>query len=164
MTSYQPGLLPLISPASRVLILGSYPSIISLKTGQYYANPRNMFWDIMEEILGVSKNLLYKDRITSLMEKKIGLWDVYATCKRPTSSDAKITEPEPNDIRDMLFSHPQIKIIFLNGREAEKGFLRFFPDIQIPTRYLPSSSPAHAIPLEEKVIRWMEINQALSEP
>ncbi|PWR71830.1 DNA-deoxyinosine glycosylase [Methanospirillum stamsii] len=164
MTSSYSGLSPLISPASRVLILGSYPSIISLKTGQYYANPRNMFWDIIEDILGISKNLSYKDRISSLMEEKVGLWDVYANCNRPTSSDAKITEPVPNDIKGLLASHHHIKTIFLNGREAEKGFLRFFPDLEIPCRYLPSSSPAHAIPLKEKVKRWMDINQALSEP
>lgn len=164
MTSSYSGLSPLISPDCRILILGSYPSIISIKTGQYYANPRNMFWDIMEDILGISKSLSYKDRISSLMEKKIGLWDVYATCNRPTSSDAKITEPVPNDIKGLLASHHHIKTIFLNGREAEKGFIRFFPDIPIPRQYLPSSSPAHAIPLEEKVKRWMDINQALNEP
>ncbi|HOJ95555.1 MAG TPA: DNA-deoxyinosine glycosylase [Methanospirillum sp.] len=153
------GLLPLISPDCVALILGSYPSLLSLQAGEYYANPRNMFWMIMESVLGIPHHLPYKERISLLLNHKIGLWDVYASCMRKNSADARIHHPIPNDLKTLISHHPFIQVIFLNGREAEKGFKKFFPDARIPTRYLPSTSPAYAIRLEEKTEMWKEVTR-----
>lgn len=157
------GLLPLLSPDCKVLILGSYPSLMSLETGEYYANPRNMFWDIIGHILQIPKNRSYQDRVSALMKSKVGLWDVYASCIRPSSADSTIRGPHPNDIKSLVEAHSGIGVIFLNGRESEKGFRLFFPDIHIRAEYLPSSSPAHAISLKDKTDAWSAVTRALHE-
>ncbi|KAF5085999.1 hypothetical protein DSECCO2_62090 [anaerobic digester metagenome] len=153
------GLSPLISPGCRILILGSYPSVLSLKAGEYYANPRNMFWNIIESIFSIPLTLPYKERTSLILARNVGLWDVYCSCDRERSADIRIKNPEPNDIRWIISQYPTIEVIFLNGREAEKGFKKFFPDISIATRYLPSSSPAHAVRLSEKIEKWKVINE-----
>lgn len=153
---------PLISPDCRVLILGSHPSLISIRNKEYYANPRNMFWDIFGTIFNIPRELPYHDRISLILSSGIGIWDVYASCNRQNSADAKITCPVPNDITAIIESRPHIRAIFLNGREAERGFRLFFPDITINSHYLPSSSPAHAIPLKEKIECWREITKYLT--
>ena len=155
------GLSPLLSSDCRVLILGSYPSVLSIKAGEYYAHPRNMFWKIMEIILNIPHNQTYTTRISLLLNHGIGLWDVYAACSREKSADAHIKDPVPNELKTLILNHQDIRIIFLNGRAAEKGFRKFFPDISLQTIYLPSSSPAHAVHLEEKIKRWREITRFL---
>jgi len=67
---FEPGGIP------RVLILGSFPSPLSLEAGEYYANPRNQFWNIMEVHLGISKGLPYTEKLAGLKNRNIGLWDV----------------------------------------------------------------------------------------
>jgi len=151
------GLLPLLSPDCTVLILGSYPSVLSIKAGEYYANPRNMFWTIMEKILSIPQTLSYEERVSHLLAHNVGLWDVYASCSRENSADAEIKNPVPNDIQTLIEDYPDLQVIFLNGREAEKGFKKFYPDVSIETKYLPSSSPAHAVRLEIKIEKWREI-------
>ncbi|MDD1723792.1 MAG: DNA-deoxyinosine glycosylase, partial [Methanospirillum sp.] len=149
--SHYPGLPPVISPGCRILILGSYPSIVSLKTRRYYANPRNGFWTIMDQVLGIPASLPYDDRIRSVLDQGIGLWDVYASCTRRSSSDATIRDPVVNSIRELTSIHPRISALFLNGRAAEKGFRVYFPDLIPQGHYLPSSSHAHAISLDKKI-------------
>lgn len=155
------GLPLLISPDCRVLILGSFPSVMSLKTCRYYANPRNGFWMIMDQVLGIPESLPYNDRIRSLRDQGVGLWDVYASCERSSSSDATIRDPVVNDIRGVVNTHPLISALFLNGRAAEKGFLRCFPELRPLGYYLPSSSPAHAVSLDRKISAWMRIREEL---
>ena len=116
-----------------------------------------MFWTIMRAILSIPQTHSYGERISYLLAHKVGLWDIYASCSRENSADAKIKNPVPNDIQTLIEEHPDLHVIFLNGREAEKGFKKFFPDIPIESKYLPSSSPAHAVRLEEKIETWREI-------
>lgn len=159
--SYLSGLEPIISEGCRVLIIGSFPSSISLIRGEYYANPRNDFWRIMEAILHMEPGLEYPDRISYLLSHSIGLWDVISRCTRPGSADADIRDPEPSRIGDLLFKYPGIKVILCNGRKAEAGLSaalemvsgsRSVPQVEI--RYLPSSSPAHAVRFLEKCESW----------
>lgn len=150
------GLSPLVSPSCKVLILGSYPSLLSLQAGEYYANPRNGFWKIMSATFGFMNDLSYLQRVSLLTTQGIGLWDVFASCVRKKSADATITGEIPNDIPGLLSEYPKILAIGLNGRAAEKGFRNNFSSLSIPTFYLPSSSPAHAIPLEEKTAIWLK--------
>ena len=116
-----------------------------------------MFWTIMRAILSIPHTHSYEERISYLLAHKVGLWDIYASCSRENSADAKIKNPVPNDIQALIADHPDLRIIFLNGREAEKGFKKFYPDVSIETKYLPSSSPAHAVRLEIKIEKWREI-------
>ena len=158
-----PGLRPLAGKDPTILILGSFPSIISLEKGEYYANPRNSFWRIMDVLFDVDSNLPYKKRVEALMERGIVLWDVISGCLREGSSDSSIRDVIPNDITGFLRQNPTIKCIVLNGSAgAGMWFKRIFgelteyPDIAVLT--LLSTSPANAAySFDEKVSRWRKI-------
>jgi double-stranded uracil-DNA glycosylase len=149
------GLAPVTQENPAVLILGSYPSVQSLAKREYYGNPQNRFWAIMERIFGINRTLPYAARTARLAECHIALWDVLASCSREGSADATITDTVPNDIAGFLASHPSVRCIALNGTAAGKFFAR---DITpVPVVVLPSTSPANArLTLEEKTRIWKD--------
>ncbi len=151
-----------ISP--RVLILGSFPSELSLKRQEYYGNPHNHFWVIMDSVLGISAELSYRDRTELIKQKHIALWDVARECRREGSSDSSICDVVQNDIIGFINENPSVKAIFLNGKTgAGKIFTRFFKDFEvifpdIDVLVMPSTSPANAsIGLSVKTERWSAI-------
>lgn len=156
------GFPPVINDDCRVLILGSLPGERSIAVQQYYGHPRNAFWNIMSDLIGVDASQDYDSRCARLLDAGIGLWDVLASSVRRGSLDAAIdaTTARPNDIADLLTTHKQVEAIAFNGRTSEKYFDRFFADIRAGTRKyallsLPSTSPAHAaMPAGEKLRRW----------
>ncbi len=152
---------PIEGDAARVLILGSMPGVASLAAGQYYAHPRNSFWNIVGAILGFSANTNYEERVEMLKRSGIALWDVLESCIRPGSMDADIdiNSAKPNDIGALLRRQPKITVICFNGSTAEKIFkkrvLSTLGDAPVKYMRLPSTSPAHAaVSFEEKVIAW----------
>lgn len=153
------GLSPVIDERCRVLILGSFPSVISLARQEYYANPRNDFWRIMEAVIGMPTELPYDERLSFLLNSGIGLWDVITRCKRQGSADSAIRDPAMADIRYLLARYPGITMLACNGRSAEAGLNRILhlqnlnKDL-VTVRYLPSSSPANAIRFTEKIRAW----------
>ena len=140
------GLPPVVGLDPRVLILGSFPSEISLSKKEYYANPRNRFWHLMEALLGIKAQLPYHVRTVQLKEKGIALWDVTKECEREGSDDTAIKNEIVNDIPGFLRDHPSVSVVILNGKRAGHIFHGQFPDgipgIMIFT--LPSTSPANA--------------------
>ena len=76
------GFEPIANEKSTILVLGTIPSELSIEKGQYYANPRNQFWKIIEEILGVDSELLYCSRVEILLAKGIALWDVLKSSRQ----------------------------------------------------------------------------------
>lgn len=156
---------PIIAPRAHTLILGSMPGVASLVAGQYYAHPRNLFWPLVESILGIRATAPYADRTAALAERGYALWDVLATCVRPGSLDADIdpATAEVNDFADFFATHPGIVRVFFNGKQAEKLFRRKAITILPGERTLrmhglPSTSPANAsIPLERKLAAWRAI-------
>jgi len=149
----KPGLAPVAGRDPEILVLGSYPSRQSLAKNEYYGNPNNQFWKIIELLFGIDHALPYPARITMLKKHRIALWDVLAACTRDGSADSAIRDPVHNDIRGFLAAHPTIRSIVLNGSTAGKYFLCVNPDI--PFVILPSTSPAHArMTLEEKAQKW----------
>lgn len=153
------GLLPVTGSDPVVLILGSYPSVQSLAKGEYYGNPHNRFWEIMENLFGIDRTLPYETRTARLINHRIALWDVLASCSREGSADATIRDTVPNDIAGFLSGHPSVRCIALNGQTAGRFFsLKTCP---VPAVLLPSTSPANArLTLEEKARIW---NTCLSE-
>jgi TDG/mug DNA glycosylase family protein len=142
---------PIADSRSRVLILGSFPSIKSFEQQFYYAHPRNQFWPIFESLYGVS--LPDKETRTAFaLEHGIALWDVYASLIRAenNSSDANLSQAEPNDIPAFLKEHPNIVHLFCTGKKAYDGCKKHFPDLDIPYTLLPSTSPAYAAMSFEK--------------
>lgn len=145
------------------LVLGSMPGKASLAAHQYYAHPRNHFWQIMHRVLDVPCHAAYEQRCQGLAEKRVALWDVLKTCTRTGSLDADIVESSivPNDFETFLRAHPGIRTIYFNGAKAEQTYLRHvlpgLPDRLACIRIvrLPSTSPANAsIPFAVKLERW----------
>jgi TDG/mug DNA glycosylase family protein len=148
------GLPPFVDENTGILILGSLPSDTSFSTGQYYADPRSDFWELVGAALNQSFNgLSYVDKLELLKANRIGLWDVYHACFRPGSMDKDITEHEPNDFTVLKGIAPNIRFICLNGQkaaEAEESLLR----LGYQTRLLPSSSGANRRDQKGRLIRW----------
>jgi TDG/mug DNA glycosylase family protein len=163
------GFPPLIAPECKLLILGSFPSVISLQYREYYGNPRNDFWKIMEIVLRMPAGKNYEFRVGFLLSSGIGLWDVYESCVRTGSLDNTIKNPDLTPVPDLLNEYQNIKAVICNGRQAETGLLQSLRLSNKPVRegfsilYLPSTSPAHAIPFEEKCRKWMIIQSYLMQ-
>lgn len=157
------GLAPVIGPAPRLLILGSMPGVASLEAGRYYAHPRNAFWPILGELIGLDPVGDYAARCRTLVERGIALWDVVAECVRPGSLDARIAAGtvKANPIDRLLASEPGLSAIAFNGRTAEQLFRRhLLPRLPRPVALLglPSTSPAHAaLDRAAKLERWRGI-------
>lgn len=161
---------PLSLPTARLLILGSYPGVMSLEENEYYAHPRNVFWDIMSEIIGFDRSLVYLDRAAALQHAGIALWDVLYSCRRTGSLDSKIESISIviNDFESFFSEHPLIKAIVFNGGKAELEFRRrVIPAAagQVgskPLLRLPSTSPAMAsMPYAQKLESWRVIKDFL---
>lgn len=143
---------PVASPVARVLILGSAPGIQSLRAGQYYGHPRNAFWPIMGELLGFAADAPYGERLDRLRAGGIALWDVMASCERPSSLDSAIVETSivPNDFAGLFGACPRIERVLFNGAKAEASYVRYVlpalgaPAASLPRHRLPSTSPANA--------------------
>ena len=130
---------PLIWEDSRLLIMGSVPSALSLEKGEFYGNPRNYFWRILFSLYGRQCPQEYIEKIALLKEKKIALYDRIARCRRTGSLDANIREQKDNDIERLVVRYPNIQVIVCNGAKAGQGF----PDELAgrPVLKLPSTSP-----------------------
>jgi hypoxanthine-DNA glycosylase len=159
---------PIVSDASRVLILGTMPGIVSLKAGEYYAHPRNAFWSIMGELFGASPALSYEERVARVRSAGVALWDSLQACVRPGSMDKSITDEVANDFPAFFAAYPNISHVFFNGAKSEAVFRRHaLPALTGGGRIyarLPSTSPAHAArTLADKVQAWSVVRQALAE-
>src|SRR4051794_16679967 len=117
---------PVVDDATRVLVLGSMPGEKSLQMQQYYAHPRNAFWRIMGEVIGVDPDAAYHARLEGLRRAGIGLWDVLHLCDRPGSLDSAIVREtmEANDFQRLYASHPGIVRVCFNGTKAAQVFER----------------------------------------
>ena len=160
-----PGLGPVAGQNPRVLILGSFPSVLSLAHGEYYGNPRNQFWRIMEAHFAIPADLPYPDRIARLTRCGVALWDVIGSCERPGSADSRIRDPEPNDIAGFVRAHPTVRLVALNGSTAARLYRKFSEIPGLAAVTLPSTSPANAaVSFEEKVRAWRIVAEISAGP
>jgi len=153
----------IVDKRSKILILGSFPSLKSFEQNFYYAHPRNQFWPIIEQLFQISLHT-NDERRDFALQKGFALWDTYGALSRASgnSSDANLKDLEPNDFHAFLKEYPNIKHIFFTGRKAEQGYKKYFSDINIPTTLLPSTSPAYAaMKLEEKLEYYRVIKEIL---
>ena len=155
---------PIETADARILILGSMPGEASLRAGQYYAHPRNLFWRIMGELLGTDPGSPYEQRIQALKSARIALWDVLRSCRRKGSLDSNIDHESlvPNDFAAFFLSHPQITRVFFNGAKAEQCYRKHMQPVtgieSIEYLRLPSTSPANAsFSYERKLDAWRVI-------
>ena len=139
------------------------PGAASLVAHEYYAHPRNDFWVVMEQVLGIPRSLAYQERIGLLRGRGIALWDVLHACKRTSSLDSDIVAGTlvTNDFRALFSSSHLLQHIYFNGSKAEAIYQRHvlpFLDARyqaIPRSRLPSTSPANArMHLQQKISAW----------
>jgi len=148
---------PFIFNDSKILILGTFPSIASFKEGFFYMHPRNKFWYLLAKSFEKDEPKSLDEKKRFLIENKIALFDVIFSCKRRNSLDSNLKEVELNDFYSLLKRYPNIKAILFTSRKAEKLFKKNF-EVDLPLFYLPSPSPANArMNLEEKLKRWKEV-------
>jgi hypoxanthine-DNA glycosylase len=135
---------------------------MSLALAQYYANPRNQFWDLMESVLGTELvSLGYEDRLTHLLDRGIGLWDVVASATRAGSLDGAIRGHVPNALGELAASIPDLKAIAFNGGKSAELGRRQLGDAPCALLPLPSSSPAFTLPFQAKRAAWLELRNYL---
>lgn len=157
MSYVKNGLEPLIDDNCEILILGSFPSDVSIKNKFYYQNKsRNSFWKLIHGLLGDGD-----DSKEFLLSHHIALWDCLASCNRKGNLDSNISDGEiPNDIPNLLKENPKIKKIVLNGygkpqEYFNKYFLSLYKSYKIIV--LPSSSNACSMLFEDKLKVWKDI-------
>lgn len=146
---------PVVDTNTRVLILGSLPGEASLAAGRYYAHPRNAFWRLTGAVIGRDlEGLDYIDRLAALRAAGIGLWDVIASAERSGSLDAAIRSPEAADLRGLVARLPALRAVAFNGGLAARLGGRILAGEGLVLTPLPSSSPAHARPFDQKLAAW----------
>ncbi|WP_242077140.1 DNA-deoxyinosine glycosylase [Brevundimonas diminuta] len=157
------GFAPVVDTETRLLILGSLPGDASLKAAQYYAHPRNAFWPLIGGVLGEDlAGQPYEKRIERLKARGVGLWDVIASAERSGSLDAAIRSPEAADLRGLIGGLPRLRAVAFNGKLAAKLGRRIIGDVAgVRLIDLPSSSPAHAIPLAGKANSWNSLTDLI---
>ncbi len=158
------GFPPVWRSDARLLILGSMPSVESLKQGFYYAHPRNAFWPMMAEILGEQAPTCVDEKKEMLLRRRIALWDSACSCEREGSLDSAIREPKASDFETLYKNCPEIKHVFFNGAAAYQLYRRLVSkeDARRVFHRMPSTSPAYTLCYEEKLNIWKkEIEEAL---
>lgn len=147
---------PIVFKDTKVLILGSFPSIKSFENNFYYAHPRNQFWKILHTVTEYPVNNT-DQKIWLLKECQLGLWDMIASCQRENSLDSSLEDEAVNDLSDLLERYPSIKKLAFTGKKAEALFKTHFSHLEIETVYLPSPSAAYAkMSIENKIKIYKE--------
>lgn len=158
---------PIIQADARVLILGTMPSVVSLQKQQYYGHPQNHFWPIIYSILELPLPVSYEQRVQGVINNRIAIWDVLASCDREGSADSAIRKETDNDFHSFLPRLPQLRLICFNGTKARDLWKKHIGSIapaSVEFKTLPSSSP---IPgrkiktLSQKIDAWMIIKDYL---
>jgi hypoxanthine-DNA glycosylase len=133
---------PIFDKYSRILILGTMPSVKSREVGFYYSHPRNRFWKVLAECFGEPHSpQLIEEKTQLLLANKIALWDVLASCEIKGSDDSSIRKPIYNGISEFISEKP-IEKILCNGTKAYKLCISL--DLGLPVLHMPSTSPANA--------------------
>ena len=135
---------PVYNKESRVLILGSFPSVKSREIAFYYGHPQNRFWKILAHIYNEDIPISLNDKKSFLTKHKIALWDVINSCTIIGSSDSSIKNVIVNDIKSLI-NKTEINYIYTTGRKAYNLYNKYLlNEVKIKAVYLPSSSPANA--------------------
>jgi hypoxanthine-DNA glycosylase len=155
---------PIVTPETRLLILGSLPGDRSLAARRYYAHPQNQFWRLLSGIIGRDLAALdYEARLAALLEAHIGLWDVVASARREGSSDAAIRDHIGNDLPGLVSTLPHLRAVAFNGATAFRHGSKQLAGVPgIALIALPSSSPLHTVGAAAKQPAWEVLRQYLS--
>lgn len=153
---------PLYDKNSKILILGSFPSVKSREQNFFYGHPQNRFWKVVPAVMDTDTPVTIEEKSNFLHENHIALWDVIASCDITGSSDSSIKNVVANDLTDIL-KNADIRQIFVNGKTAEKYYNKYIRNtIGREAVCLPSTSPANAGWRVEKLVdAWSVIKEYL---
>ena len=146
---------PLFDGNSRMLILGSFPSVKSREQQFFYGHPQNRFWKVIAALYGQEEPRTIPEKRTLILSHGLALWDSIASCVITGSSDATIREVRANDLR-IILDHSPIERSFCNGRKSHEMYERYIqPVTGREAACLPSTSPANAQwSLEKLIAAW----------
>ena len=159
---------PIFDKNSKILILGSFPSVVSRKLGFYYANPQNRFWRVLAGILNAPLPASTNEKINFLLDHRIAIYDAAISCEIKGSSDAKMTAVLPANL-EPIFSGAHIAQVFANGGKAHEICEKYLKTQILNATgkeavKLPSTSPANANFNFERLVReWRIVAEALKE-
>lgn len=144
--------LPVYDENSKILILGSFPSVKSREQGFYYGHPKNRFWKVVAAVCKAEVPQTIDEKKAMLLDNRIAIWDVIDSCDIKGSSDSSIRNVVPADIAGLL-KKTNIRAVFANGRTAGKLYERYVErEAGLSATVLPSTSPANAASSLEKLI------------
>ena len=153
---------PLYAKNSRILILGSFPSVKSREANFFYGHPQNRFWKVIARVLNEKTPESIEEKKTMLLRHNIALWDVIHSCEIEGSADSTIKNVVPNNIENIL-ENSEITKIYVNGKKAEAMYKKYIEkQTGIKADVLPSTSPANAAWNEEKLYTaWKVITEEI---
>jgi len=135
---------PLYDENSRVLILGSFPSVKSREQNFFYGHPQNRFWKVVAAVFGQPVPQTVEEKKLLILDNGLALWDSIASCEITGSSDASIRNARANDI-GIILNSCSIERIYCNGRKSHELYQRYIePETGREAVCLPSTSPANA--------------------
>ena len=144
---------PIFDKNSRILILGSFPSVKSREEGFFYGHPQNRFWKVLASICEEDVPVSIEEKKALLHKNNIAVWDVIKSCDIEGSSDSSIRNVVANDL-NIILREADIEQIYVNGKKAEQLYKQYIlPDINRNAIYLPSTSPANAAWNVEKLVK-----------
>ena len=148
---------PLYGENSKVLILGSFPSVKSREAEFFYGHPQNRFWAVVAAVFGKERPETIEEKKKLILENNLALWDVIASCEIVGSADSTISNVTANDL-SVIISNSSVDRIFVNGKTAEKYYNKYtYPKTGIKAICLPSTSPANAAWNFEKLVEAWKI-------
>ena len=149
---------PLYDADSRILILGSFPSVKSREAMFFYGHPQNRFWPLLARLFDESVPQSIPEKRELALRHNIALWDSIHSCTITGSSDSSIRDVVPNDL-SVILDNSGVERIFCNGATSHRLYTKYiFPLTGIEAVKLPSTSPANAaFGMDRLVDKWKEI-------
>lgn len=149
---------PVFDANSSILILGSFPSVLSRKTAFFYGHPNNRFWQVLATVYQETLPITIEEKKALLLRHHIALWDVVAICEIKGSADSTIRNIVPNDLT-MIFEKSKISKIYVNGKTAYQLYYTYlYPTVQKDAILLPSTSSANArYTIQQLCEEWKKI-------
>jgi len=142
---------PVFDSNSRILILGSFPSVKSREQGFFYGHPQNRFWRVTASVMACPVPESIDEKRVFLLKNGIALWDVIASCEIENSADSSIRNAVANDL-SVIFSGADIQAVFTNGKTADRLYRKYIGENDV---CLPSTSPANAAwTLDRLIAAW----------
>lgn len=155
-------LIPFYNKDSKILILGSFPSIKTREYGFFYGHPQNRLWPLMENLFSIELTRDIQERKEFLKEHKIAMFDSIYQCDIIGSSDASIKNVIPSDLKEII-ENSKVEQVFCNGGTSYKYYKKYHEKVLgIKAIKLPSTSPANArYRLDDLIEEWKIIKDYL---